>query len=861
VGGQVIANIGSSDAAIKAALDAPSFNPVGATPIAETLAEAGLYFAGEDSWANHNLTYTSPIQWRCQKNYVILMTDGNSWWDEGNNHNDPNIFTRPDYMNGKTIGDYDNDGVDPHTDINGGTHWLDDVAKFLHDEDLMIAPRTDNAGESFDDITWPKQSITTYTIGFATGTDDILLTRAADSSHGHGAYYSSENSTQLQMAFTTIIGQILETNASFIAPVVPVSKLNQTYAGNSVYLSLFKPNNGSGFWYGNVKKFGLNPYGYLLQKNGSFATNADGLILDSATSCWQESLNDGSTAEEGGAGAALLTQSSRNNYTYKSGNPTALTHSSNLIGSLNGLITYTVMGLENLLEYLDLLAYLKGEGIYDQGGDEERDWMLGDILHSRPATMYDGNKTVIFVGANDGFLHVFVDDDKGTVSNLADDTVNEAWTFTPWELLPTLKELKDSTTHHYYVDGSPVLYKDGTNRYVTFGLRRGGNKYYTLDIGDYDANGDYISSGYLSPKWAWEIAPNILTNETLGQSWSTPVIRTIAIGSGNTKQVILLSGGYDADNEDLDNPASNDTKGRAIFAVDAATGALNSHINFNHSNFSDLDYSVVDLTSFDYNGNGLEDTIYAGSLGGDLFAFEDRDADGEWEEKLIFQARYGATASSLLKFFYSPDITLEGFGDYVFIGTGDREHPTQTTTVNRFYAIKNRWPTSATTFTEADLIDVTSYSYGPETYANITNGNGWYIRLNECAGETVVSSPIVINGIVFFTTFCPSSSGAETDECYVQGLGGGYLYAMNYLTGEAVINFDTTNDANGVEVLAKSDRRLALGGSIPSEPTMIVTPEGTKLIIGTAGPGGGVGAVTIDVPESNSVKRYYWQQN
>ncbi len=665
----------------------------------------------------------------------------------------------------------------------------------------------------------------------------------------------------MQIAFTSIIGEILETNASFIAPVVPVSKLNQTYSGNSVYLSLFKPRQGSAFWYGNVKKFGLNANGYLLQKDGTIATDANGQILENSTSCWQESANDNGTTEEGGVGAVLLNQGTRDYYTYKSGNPTNLKHPSNLFSSLNVLLTYQVMELENLLEYLDLLAYLKGEGIYDLGGTDERDWVLGDILHSRPATMYDGNKTVIFVGANDGFLHVFVDDNKGTESDFSDDTVSEAWTFTPWELIPTLKELKNSTTHHYYVDGSPVLYRDGNNQYVTFGLRRGGNKYYTLDVGDYDApwpQGQYISGSYNNsehPKRAWEIAPDILGTETLGQSWSIPRVRTIATGVGTSNQVLLLSGGYDADNEDLANPTSADTIGRAVFAVDAGTGALDTHINFNHSNYSDLDYSVVDLTSFDYNGNDLEDTIYAGSLGGDLFAFRDRDADGVWESRWLFKARAGSTALSLLKFLYAPDITLETFGDYVFIGTGDREHPLETTTVNRFYAIKNGWPVSATTYTEADLVDVTDYSYTPEVYSNLVYGNGWYIKLNERSGEKIVSTPIVVNDIAFFTTFSPDI-GAHTDKCFVQGMGGGRLYALNYKTGEAVINFDLTNDAGGVEVLARSDRSLLLGTGIPSEPTFIVTASGAKLLIGVQ-----TGAKTIDIPEGRGVKRYYWRQN
>ncbi|MCD6569387.1 MAG: hypothetical protein J7L53_01655, partial [Deltaproteobacteria bacterium] len=542
-GASVVADIGSSDATIKTALD--GFIALGATPLAESMAEAGLYFAGKSSWANPGTTYTSPIQWRCQKNYIILMTDGNSWSDEGDG-NGSNIFTRADYINGHSIGDYDNDGADPGTDIHGGTHWLDDVAKFLHDEDLMVDPATDSAGESFDTdsygTSW-QQNIVTYTIGFATETDDLLLKRTSadendsEGPHGCGEYYSAENSTQLQGAFSDIIGAIIATNASFIAPVVPVSKMNKAYAGNSVYLALFRPVDASGFWEGNLKKFGLDSNGNLLQKDGNPAADANGQILTNASSCWQRSSNDGSNVKEGGAGEVALHQVDRKFYTYQGTANKDLTHDDNAFSVDNTAITATTMGVATDAEKDDLINYLTAKDKYAQGGTSEREWVIGDILHSKPAIMYDGNNTVIFVGANDGFLHVFVDDDKGT-ETLSDDTVSEKWCFVPWDLLPNLHLLKDSSTHSYFVDGSPVVYRASNTQYVCFGLRRGGNKYYTLKIGEYNANGDYISDGYLSPEWAWEISPNILGSETLGPSGSTPRLCTIT-RSGEYRRAIL----------------------------------------------------------------------------------------------------------------------------------------------------------------------------------------------------------------------------------------------------------------------------------------------------------------------------------
>ena len=46
------------------------------TPLAETLYEAGLYFQGKPSYFNSGVNYTKPVQYYCQKNYVIIITDG-----------------------------------------------------------------------------------------------------------------------------------------------------------------------------------------------------------------------------------------------------------------------------------------------------------------------------------------------------------------------------------------------------------------------------------------------------------------------------------------------------------------------------------------------------------------------------------------------------------------------------------------------------------------------------------------------------------------------------------------------------------------------------------------------------------------
>ena len=66
------------------------------TPLAETYYEVTRYFRGISSRYNSGVTYTSPIQYRCQKNFVIMITDGYPTTDTDIPTDDPaDIATLP----------------------------------------------------------------------------------------------------------------------------------------------------------------------------------------------------------------------------------------------------------------------------------------------------------------------------------------------------------------------------------------------------------------------------------------------------------------------------------------------------------------------------------------------------------------------------------------------------------------------------------------------------------------------------------------------------------------------------------------------------------------------------------------------
>ena len=835
-------------------------SPDGWTPLAETLAEAGLYFAGMQSWFNSGVTYTSPMQQRCQKNYIIIMTDGEPTKDR-----DHRLYDTA-YINGDLIGDQDGDHASPcsgfssreywyreedndcHNYGDDGSDYLDDVAKYLHDKDCNP---TMGDGTAFD-----KQNIVTFTIGFKSNQD--LLQRTA--THGGGEYFTAEAYSELREAFDQIMSTIVEKNACYVAPVVPISRMNRAYAGDKIYLGFFKPQQ-SGRWIGNIKRYALESDGTLIDAGGAEVTTSDGLIKENALSWWTSLGNDGPAVEKGGVAEvleeALEAGTARNIYTY-TGTQAALSHSSNAFTTTNTAITNTTLSVANDTARLSLFTSV-------------RSGRFGDIIHSEPAVIYypAADKSIIYVGANDGMLHA-IDDYTGL----------ELWAFIPPEHLERLWRLEDAD-HDYFVDGSPVVYNGTSQKILLIGSRRGGHSYTALDITDYAA-----------PRYLYTIGPTVLgTGSELGQSWARPEKASIATGSTITTtgcnvtvtatktDVFLLAGGYDT-NQDVATPTVTDQAGRAVFAVNVATGAVVNGLKFTSATHSSLGmtHSILDVSGFDHDNDGVVSRIYFGDLGGNIFALKDDElqtftpctnpitrsvVDGTWTARKLFSA---SADSVQRKIFYAPDAVQESYGEIIYFGTGDRENPDDTSVVNRFYAVKNDW-TATSTLTESDLVDVTSNQIQlgtteqrTQVKARLESGKGWFIRL-ENPGEKVVATPRVYAGVVYLTTYTPSDGSGTTsgDPCAASTARGvARLYAMDYKTGAAVHYFsnEAETDASGSSVsLGKKDRSIAIGTAIPSAPVIAVLGGGARIFIGVEG-----GLVSLPAIANEDMHRFYWNR-
>ncbi len=666
-----------------------------------------------------------------------------------------------------------------------------------------------------------------------------------------GYAFIAQNESQLNDAIMSIRNFIISLSAqstSYVAPVVPISQYESTSSEDLMYLGMFKPT-ATTMWKGNIKKFGIATtnsetikIGDVIDANGALAMDAaTHTIKGTAQSYWSTSA-DGGEVEAGGVGALFQAPAydpdSRKIYTYFR-ESTDLTHASNAFSLSNrnpedsgGKISTTTLGVSTTAERDAVINFIHGWDAWDWNKNgitnEKRDWILGGIIHSRPVVIHypTYGYDVIYAGANDGMLHAFKDSKKTT-----GDDGTELWGFIPPDLLGNLKNFNSSLASlQIFVDGSPKAWT-GTNpitgqpqTILIFGERRGGNRYYALDV-----------TNPTVPLFLWSISPSEIitgtttTNSTdyqqLGQTWSTPKFGKIKNGT-DTKVVAFIGGGYDAVHEDT-TPAGTDTSGKAIYIVDIANGTK-------IWSYSSMTYCVPsDITPIDSllptgtNGDNLIDRLYVGNVGGEIWRFDlcssttgpcvpDMSNTGNWTGKRIFTGNG--------KIFYPPDVTFEnqrdstcnttvfsGTYNMLFFGTGDREKPGNTSSGNRLYAVKDYdiLPNPFTTLTESCLTDVTSYGTPVST---LQSSMGWYIRLNQSEGtnpnpgEKCSGQAVALGGAVYYTTFTPTP---DTTYCEV-ATGSGNIYILQYQTGNAFF------DLNGDLVNEAKDRSIEVVAGIPS---------------------------------------------
>lgn len=782
----------------------------GWTPLAEAMHELGRYFV---QGKNNSLTMhpgqinqvkrqaytifdaqpryssgvlqTSPIQNYCQKNFIILITDGEPTQDR-----DINATTG--------LQDYDSDCVNRvpacltfdrkpagsgYTYSTNGSDYVDDVVTAMNDMDLrpdLKAP----AGVI------KKSNVITYPVGFADPSiqNNPLMTDIATG--GGGQYIFASGAASLVTALNEVAGSILTQVTT--AAAVAFSTVSLT-TDSAVYVSQYNTAN----WTGNLLKLTLNTIGELTGTAWNAATKLD-----------------------------ATNPSNRTIITYNRDNLTGMPFR-----------TYSLLStaLQNDLKFggdatlgQRRLDYLRGVRTYEGSLFRMRVSVLGDIVNSAPvfvgapssgwpdtapfptgsdkySSFKSTNKnrtSAVYVGANDGMLHGF-NGDNG----------NEIIAYVPTSVVSSdsnagLHYLTNPAYQHlFYVDLTPVVEDayvkvtpTGTASWHTIligGDKNGGNGYFALDV----TNPNNFSESNADALLLWEFSS--LDDSRLGKTYSEPVIGLM----NNGRWAAIFGNGYNATGTNkatlfiafLDGGLDGVwTEGTDYFVIATDDGTL-PHPN-----------GLTSPAAVDLDGNGTIDRVYAGDYAGSMWAFNVTSSTASnWAIAYgttnnpvpLFKAPSGqkiTTKPTVVKNTAVVDTTTNVPNTLVLFGTGSLLNAADKTVTDTqtFYGI---WDHGNGNIQQNALVEQTFTTTGNKRvltddsvpYVASSTGQqkeGW--KINFTNGERVITTPAVRTGVVFFNTVIPNTSGA----CAFGGTG--WLMTADVLNGgepDEVI-FDVNND-------------------------------------------------------------------
>ncbi len=490
----------------------------GLTPLASTLGSAAAYFAGGVDPGAAAVSYRSPITYDCQKNFVVLVTDG--------------LPTE-----------------DPRGDGNPVGAAAEAAAALRHTEVTL-----DGVAHTFD--------VQTFVIGFAlprsaAGALDVLAVAGGGDLAGRA--YAADDEEQLEAALGRLLDVIARRGVSLSsAPVAADARGGVGAVYQAVFYPLLDDGTREVHWAGDLRGLFADPSGRLRESvpeasgdqvlqageeagdaivsmcydaaagvprvhkarlPGDMPTADQGRDCDAAV--FPFGLEDVAWLWSGGAWLAGLSDTATQRVYDQADRRRYIITGIDTPGG-DGQVEareerpFTAASFDEptagLLQAPDaaaaegIVAYVRGA---DQAGmrprkiDRDRDglaetWRLGDIVYGAPvvvgppaenldllcrdagyrefALRYRDRRRVVVVGANDGMLHAFnggLYDAQARAFRRGDpphDLGAELWAYVPYNLLPHLRHLTDpyygGAGHICFVDLQPVVFDarifDGT---------------------------------------------------------------------------------------------------------------------------------------------------------------------------------------------------------------------------------------------------------------------------------------------------------------------------------------------------------------------------------------------------------------
>ncbi|WP_020587598.1 PilC/PilY family type IV pilus protein [Desulfobacter curvatus] len=461
-----------------------------------------------------------------------------------------------------------------------------------------------------------------------------------------------------------------------------------------------------------------------------------------------------------------------------------------------------------------------------------------------------------YFGANDGALHAV---------RVSDGT--EKWRFYPNSVIskmaqaetdPSKDPCSSSYCHQFLVDGTPEpadIYVNTTTKWRTIlvtGLGKGGSAFFTLDV-TYGKDFDDSTAPSL---YLWEF--NDTDDAELGYATSWPTTARLSNGTGTGWATVFSSGAAATDLLQADKEAY-------LFAVKSYNKSK-VWIDENNDPVYKIKLSSSELKNdvpssphlVDIDDDAVYDRIYVGNLYGNLYRAQHIGFFQKPEIELLFNSENTDHATPVTA------KACSGYNDgdiWIFFGTGRYQYQIDKISADQqyFYGLFDEGASKSTPYIKSDLVEMQTEIV--EAYALDDNGDpvdldedgdvdaddleqyrtvfcnspdeegrcnpdnkSWMLKLTVPSGsasERSISQPLIVGGVVFFTTFIP-----DGDVC--AGNGDTYLFAVDWESGEFVSN--AVFDLNGDNEYTEADQTVQ-DPNDPDSPKKVV-----GLYIGTGKP-------------------------
>ncbi len=822
-------------------------NASGGTPLRKALGDAGEYYSRKDEAGPWSSTpgQTGGKEYACRQSYTILTTDG--YWN-GDAASTEGARANVDNRNGPTISGPDGETYRyvpkaPFSDSADNT--LADVAMYYWNRDLhdTLANRvpTDPADPAF----W--QHMVTFGVGlgmsgtidpqtaFAAVKNGASLTWPSPTSsdpaklddllhaavNGRGGFFSAQDPQQFAAALGETLASISDRTGSNTSAVPNARRLD---SNTLVYEAFYT----SADWSGK-----------LLAKKPK-QTSA-GIVFEEVWEAGQK-LGRSSRSLFTHDGAAGANHGQALNWTGLSADLKA--HFNNdevLFNYLMGDRTNEAPAGRKLRKRSTLLGDIVNSTLVlanrqDWGFHGRVPVASGGQTYAEFVAAKSSKSPVLFVGANDGFLHAF-NANNG----------NELFAYMPNGVLGNVKLLANSDyKHRYFVDGKLHIRDarlNGAWRTVLLGsLGAGGKSVFALDVTD--ASG---STGFSASKVLWEIKDDA----DLGYNFGEPLVGRMKDGSW----AAIFGNGYGSTNDDS-----------VLFIVDLATGAVNK-VRAGKATGGLSSPSFVYAT--DSSGNIYVKDVYAGDLGGNLWKFNLKGSGsgvGDFEISLgsvnkpepLYVAKDTAGTRQPItvkpEVAYHPDGVAQGV--IVYFGTGRLYTSGDVTDTSRqtFYGIWDKLASngSSTAFSGRSDLEQRSILFegeafdrdvrvldAPATAMDWSKKRGWYLDLTSpvkgAQGERVIFAPRILLNRLVIETAIPSA-----DPCLAGG--SGWTMVLDLATGGRLnyVLLDLNKDGKftDADMVTVGDQKLppsgiGSSGGMPTGSFDLIDPQKYWLCRGT----------------------------